>query len=111
MTYYRYKNLCHATLNDAAMDEFDDGVFVSNDVLYSPVTFHFGSQYGTQTVSFDYYTSTGAMVTVPRVYPSCTVIGYQSVLGLDFSDAVLYNVAIVTLWCIAYAFRSTRRAV
>jgi len=104
MPHYQYKNYCHETLEQAVIDEMDDGVLVGTHV-YTPLSY----QLDTNFAIINYVNETNDNFALSRVYPVCTDVGYPSITGLTMSEAIMLNSSVVLLWCIAFGIRAARQ--
>lgn len=102
---YQYHNFCHATLEQAVVDEFDNGVITAGSVVYSPVSYTLSANSAVINYAYD----NNQIMTLTRYYPTCTDVGYPSITGLSLSEGIALNVAVITIWCIAHASRAVRR--
>lgn len=103
---YQYQGFCHETLEQAVVDELDNGLFVVGSTIYLPVSYSLG----TDSALLNYVTDLGVVKSFTRNYPACTDIGYPSITGLSLEQSLLLNAAVIACWSIAYAFKVARRS-
>lgn len=105
MPHYRYQNFCHETIEDAVLDEFDDGVKSAGTVLYAPTSY---TLEGASAV-INYESSNNTAMSLVRVYPTCNEVGYPSITGFTMDEAIVLNSSVILLWCVAFGIRASRR--
>jgi hypothetical protein len=103
---YQFQNFCHETIDQAVNDEIDNGLLITPNEIYSPVSY----VADIDSAIITYQTNSGGQITLDRVYPACVDIGYPSMTHMTLSDAVEINGAIIGLWVIAYCVRAVRGA-
>lgn len=102
---YQYNNFCHATLEEAVKDEFDNGPFIAGSIVYTPLNYSLGAT--SATINYD--SPTNAPIALNRVYATCADVGYPSITGLTMGEGVILNSSVVVLWCIAFGLRAARK--
>lgn len=104
---YLYQNFCHETLEETVNDEFDNGIFTAGSIVYAPTSYSLGLDSAVINYAYD----DNKTMALTRVYPTCTEVGYPSIIGLTMNEAIILNSSVVLLWCIAFGIKAARRTV